>query len=317
MAWQPDIIGIGAEKSATTWAWSMLNQHSEMCMSQPKELNFFNTNFDRGTEWYRSCFRYDAATQKCGEISPLYMDSPQAAQRIASACPQSRILVMLRNPFTRTISHLFHDAQNLLGGVTYVTPEAMKEFAAKDDKYLRRSQYGRQLQPFFDHFDVSQIGVFFFEDIAADSLGTVSALYRFAGIDSAFVPEGHCEKVNASSDFRFAGFTRVLMRASQMARSFPLTRQLMEWTYHHTKLRERIIDALSVDRGRPEIVFEDVFSSDTTDMIYRDLELLDRLLPNGCPESWEGLSPAIERSNAPVQTGIELTTARESHRSAA
>ena len=50
MTWSPSVIGIGAEKSATTWAWTMLNEHPSVRMSQPKELNFFtlDENFVRG-----------------------------------------------------------------------------------------------------------------------------------------------------------------------------------------------------------------------------------------------------------------------------
>ena len=79
MTWSPDFIGIGAEKSATTWAWMILNQHPSIGMSQPKELNFFNDNADQGMDWYRRHFRYDPTSQRCGEISPLYMDHPKVA----------------------------------------------------------------------------------------------------------------------------------------------------------------------------------------------------------------------------------------------
>lgn len=303
MTWSPDFIGIGAEKSATTWAWAVLNQHPSIGMSQPKELNYFNDHFDRGPDWYRSFFRYDAAHQKCGEISPLYMDHPETARRIAEVCPASRILVMLRNPFDRAISHMFHDAQNVVGRMDHVTADMLKTFAARDDKYLRRSLYGQQLQPFFELLDPARIGVFFFEDVRHRSQELTAALYTFAGVDPAFQPAARDERINPSTDFRFVRLTKGLIRLSRAAKAFPPTRMAMQWVYRNTSFRERTIQALSVDRGRPEISFADVFTDREIDLVYNDLQLLDQLIPNGCPEFWADGSPEMPRT----QRNSELT----------
>jgi hypothetical protein len=37
-----DFIGIGAGKAGTTWVSEMLDTHPEICMSEPKELNYSN-----------------------------------------------------------------------------------------------------------------------------------------------------------------------------------------------------------------------------------------------------------------------------------
>ena len=39
---RPDFIGIGANKSGTTWVADMLQQHPEICLSEPKEVRYFN-----------------------------------------------------------------------------------------------------------------------------------------------------------------------------------------------------------------------------------------------------------------------------------
>ncbi len=286
MKWSPDFIGIGAEKSATTWAWKILNEHPSIGMSQPKELNFFNNNTERGIDWYRRHFRYDAASQKCGEISPLYMDNLKVAGRIAETFPNVRLLIMLRNPLERAMSHLFHDAHQLLGGVSHATPDNLQKLAREDEKYLRRSLYGRSLQPFFDQFPSEQLGVFYFDSLRHDSAQLKNDLYRFVGVDPDFVPLDLNERLNESTDWCSPGLARLAMRASRTAKSFPLTRVLIEWAYRHTQLRERTIQILSVKRGRPKIDFRDVFTSEQRDIVLQDLQHLSTLIPVGLPNSW-------------------------------
>lgn len=285
MTWSPKFIGIGAEKSATTWAWTMLDEHPAVCMSQPKELNYFNLdeNYRRGDTWYRQHFSTDA--ECCGEISPLYMDDDRVAGRIRDTYPHAKILVMLRNPFDRAMSHLFHDASVRYGTVAELTPDHMKSLVEKDDKYIRRSQYHAALTPFFETFPTEQIGVFFFDDVKADGLNLAQKIYALAGVDANFVPEQFNRKVNESQDLRpMAG---LVMKASKLARSFPPTRFCMEWVYRRTRIREKVIQLLMVDKGRPEITFDQVFSAATAANLQDDLTRLDELLPDGVPAKWK------------------------------
>ena len=299
MTWSPKFIGIGAEKSATTWAWTMLDEHPAVCMSQPKELNYFNLdeNYRRGDTWYRQHFSTDA--ECCGEISPLYMDDDRVAGRIRDTYPDGKILVILRNPFDRAMSHLFHDASVRYGTVAELTPEHMKSLVEKDDKYVRRSQYHAALTPFFETFASDQIGVFFFDDVKTDGLNLAQKIYGLAGVDANFVPEQFHRKVNESQDLRpMAG---MIMKVSKLARSFPPSRMCMEWVYRRTRIREKVIQLLMVDKGRPKITFEQVFSKATAADLQADLVKLDALLPNGVPPEW---------LNSLSQNDLQTTTAK-------
>lgn len=296
MAWAPAFIGIGAEKSATTWAWTMLDEHPDVCMSQPKELNYFNLdeNYARGDQWYRRHFSTDA--ECCGEISPLYMDDERVAARIHANFPQTRILVMLRDPFDRALSHLFHDASVRYGTVADLTVDHLKSLVEKDDKYIRRSCYHAALRPFLTAFDHRQMGVFFFDDVKADGLGLAQRIYRLAGVDDQFVPAEFNKKVNESQDLKpLAG---LVMGASRLARSFPPSRAALQWVYRRTRIRERMISWLMVDRGRPDFRFSDVFPQATCDLLSDDLNSLNDALPGGVPDSWQPQAPDALRRQA-------------------
>ncbi|MCA9049664.1 MAG: sulfotransferase [Planctomycetaceae bacterium] len=282
--WSPGFIGIGAEKSATTWAWSQLNAHPGIEMSQPKELNYFNQHFDRGAAWYRRHFSASPSGCLTGEISPLYMDCPFTAERIAATYPDVPLLVLLRHPLDRALSHLMHDAQNAYGGVANVTTAQLLRLAERDNKYSRRSCYAASLQPFFERFPRKQIGIFFFDDVKSDPETLLRRLYTFVGADTDFVPEAVDERINRTKDYRSVSIHRVLRGMSMTANSFPPSRAVMEWLYRNTQLRERTLDLLMVDGGRPDLTPEEVLPSEQLNAIREDLEKLSTRIE--VPAAW-------------------------------
>ena len=86
-------LGIGAQKSGTSYLARLLDQHPEIYLSEPKELNFFHTTksfhrseknevYDKGITYYESFFRNANNSQLCAEFSPNYFYCPDAAARI-------------------------------------------------------------------------------------------------------------------------------------------------------------------------------------------------------------------------------------------
>ncbi len=86
-----DFIGIGAAKSGTTWLFHCLGQHPQICLSEPKEINYFNQrgsfrNFNKNHtkpfSWYINHFRHCQANKIKGEFSPIYLYDEIAPSRI-------------------------------------------------------------------------------------------------------------------------------------------------------------------------------------------------------------------------------------------
>ena len=139
----PDFIIIGAGKSGTTSLYKYLGQHSQILLPNKKELRFFDRNFDYGYQWYLSQFpavsdRDDLCT---GEASPSYFFLPHVAQRIYNFAPQTKIIVMLRNPIKRSISDYY---QNKKSGSNYPTLEESinTEIATLEQKSEAELAYG-------------------------------------------------------------------------------------------------------------------------------------------------------------------------------
>lgn len=139
----PDFIIIGAGKSGTTSLYRYLGHHPQVLLPNKKELRFFDQNFDYGYQWYLAQFpaisdRDDLFT---GEASPGYFFCPQVAQRIYDFAPQSKIIVMLRNPVERSISDYYQHKKS--GSNCPTLEETIKtEIATLEQKSEAELAYG-------------------------------------------------------------------------------------------------------------------------------------------------------------------------------
>ena len=57
----PTMIGIGAQKCASSWVHAALGVHPQIGVSEPKEVDFFSYYYDRGYQWYETHFAHAVA----------------------------------------------------------------------------------------------------------------------------------------------------------------------------------------------------------------------------------------------------------------
>ena len=110
----PDFIIIGAQKCGTTTLFDLLEQHPLLAPSYKKEIHYFDGGLDpridtfkKGLSWYRGHFPLKSG-KLTFEASPLYLFNSLCAERIKRAVPDVKLIVLLRNPTDRAISHYFH-----------------------------------------------------------------------------------------------------------------------------------------------------------------------------------------------------------------
>ena len=111
----PDFLVIGTKRGGTTSLWRYLIQHPLVPRLFPawntKTSHYFEENWHRGEQWYRSHFPTDRRRQamerrhgappRVGEAAPLYMFHPLAPGRVHDLMPQARLIVLLRDPVER------------------------------------------------------------------------------------------------------------------------------------------------------------------------------------------------------------------------
>jgi hypothetical protein len=283
--WKPTFVGIGAQKCATTWCWQMLSQHPEICVAQPKELEFFSDNFHRGVSWYSKHFdEPDRPVQ--GEFSPLYMDHPAAANRLADMFPDIKIIAVLRNPYDRAISNLLHEIRDIDGRVATTTLERAKQLACQSERYVRRSCYAEALAPYYRRFAPTQLVVLFYEQLRSDKRTFLRTLYSAVGANPSFEPANYERVVNKTEDYVSPTLFHLIRTASRAAKSWALTQRGMEWLYRKSRLRERLLAGLAIDRGRPQLNFLNLFGLEAVSRIADDVARLEQELELTIPIEW-------------------------------
>lgn len=111
---QPNLIGVGAGRCGTTSLYQYLAAHKDVYMSPVKEINYFgirNTEKNKYGITFREYLYYfmGAESQKCiGEISPIYLGIPECASLINEKLGNIKILITIRDPIERMISHYKH-----------------------------------------------------------------------------------------------------------------------------------------------------------------------------------------------------------------
>jgi tetratricopeptide (TPR) repeat protein len=106
----PDFLIIGSHKGGTTSLFHYLSKHPQVLPTVNKEIDFFSFYFNRGNAWYLSHFPKlpNALDFLVGEASPSYLNFPDVPQRVAQLLPNTKLIVLLRNPINRAISHYYH-----------------------------------------------------------------------------------------------------------------------------------------------------------------------------------------------------------------
>jgi len=107
----PDFLIIGAQKAGTTALYAYLRRHPHVTGPPWKEVSFFDRHYARGERWYRGNFPNVLLARGAlvGEASPSYLFHPLAPERVAALVPHARLIVLLRNPVDRALSHYHHE----------------------------------------------------------------------------------------------------------------------------------------------------------------------------------------------------------------
>jgi len=158
----PSFLGIGVQKGGTTTLHTWLSDHPEVFLPQQKELHYYTLHYGNGIDWYRSHFEEAPAGALVGEITPYYVFHPRAITRSEADNPHRKLILLLRDPVQRCISHYFHARRlgleelslaHALSAETERLKDAEKQLAQdngvhkshQEHSYLSRSRYEQQL----------------------------------------------------------------------------------------------------------------------------------------------------------------------------
>ncbi len=250
----PDLLIIGAQKCGTTFLYQLLVQHPRVKSAFVKEVHYFDLNFAKGNNWYRSNFPLrmrNTRTYITGEASPYYLFHPHAAKRASMVVPDAKLIILLRNPVDRAYSHYQHQTKRVAGEaretLTFeeaieaeerVLPaevsrmlrdESYKSSSHRTRSYLSRGRYMDQLQVWSSFFQREQMFIAKSEDLFS---GTTNSLERM--LDFLEIPHWAPETYSIPNKREYTGLD-------------PLVRQRLDEYYKPHN--QRLYEYLGVDLG--------------------------------------------------------------------
>jgi hypothetical protein len=236
----PSFLVIGAAKSGTTALWAYLRQHPDVFMPDLKEPHHFAFPPDRPApafqgpgatiheavtdrSAYEALFAGAGTARAVGEASALYLYLPDAAERIATAIPEVRLVAVLRQPAERAFSSFQH-----LRRQGREPAESFEEGLAREAERIRDGwgflwryrdlgHYPAQLRRYRERVPADRLLVHLYDDLVEDPLGVVQRTYRFLGVDSGFGPD-------LSARLNVGGVPRSGWRGQLLGRGSPLRR---------------------------------------------------------------------------------------------
>jgi hypothetical protein len=158
----PNFIGIGPERTGTTWLHRVLIGHAGM-PQRVKELHFFDRHYSKGHAWYAGHFSQYPPQFRVGEITPSYFASSAARLRIANDLPECKVICTLRDPVARLYS-----LYKLMCHLGKIDQPSFELALQKDRPLAGDHRYADRLGLWMEACGRENVLVCFYDDLAAN-----------------------------------------------------------------------------------------------------------------------------------------------------
>jgi hypothetical protein len=181
----PDFVGIGTQMSGTDWWYRLIADHPAVTSRRDLPVaRHYLTHFAARSfgppqvEEYHAWFPRRAGTIT-GEWTPSYAARPWVPALLARACPEARLVLMVRDPVDRLRLGLAGTADSRDSQAGDHTAEAVE-----------RGFYAAQLRRVLEHVRADRVLTLQYERCVADPADQIAATYRFLGLDDTHRPPG-------------------------------------------------------------------------------------------------------------------------------
>lgn len=231
----PNLFVVGASKCGTTYFFSILSKHPDVCFSRVKEpLHFQRADHLSYTDAYIDLFRDCSEHQIVAEATPIYAETttfPLVPERLFAFNSMAQVILLVRNPKDRLLSVW---KQALSTGhhrrLTYYAakmPERFEEALFAYPPMVEATRYWTHLQAYRAVFSDDQIKVVFFEDLVSDPDSVVRDVCEFLAIDPGFRFDfGAARKNESTGKVRYQPIVQYLVQnriVQTIHRIIPLT----------------------------------------------------------------------------------------------
>ena len=204
----PDLIVIGVVRSGTTSLYHYLSQHPSVVKSAYDELGYFDSNYKLGLNWYKSFFPSIFEKKKVMQknkkfmtydVTPFYIYHEKAPERIHQILPNSKLIIILRNPVDRSYSNYFlgnqkknfeeiiADEKKILNKINKNNVDEYYNFV--HTSMLARGFYAEQLENWYKSFSKDQILIIKSEEFATDTNKIMNNIFDFLELPHYDIPD--------------------------------------------------------------------------------------------------------------------------------
>ena len=206
-----DFVCVGAPKAGTTSLHAALSQHPDLFLPHGKEILFWPDDFslDHWGHFVQKYYDHERIQKRLsrgdpiriGWVNPRFWLDPRFPQKLHQIFPDVQILILLRNPLKRLISHYLEHLS--LGDYLFDFQEFMKMamdpvmrarareshrfFIAGVPEYkpayiFEASLYAEKVKAYRETFGPERVHVFILEEVAADSVSFLMEIQRILGL---------------------------------------------------------------------------------------------------------------------------------------
>ena len=196
---QVNFFIVGAPKSGTTSLYNYLNQHHSISMSSIKEPNYFSsseiieqklyykTKPVSDLKKYHELFDFNNDSCLYGEASVSYLYYSDVASKICYYNEKAKIIVILRDPVERAISHYNMDKR--LGFVkenlsSILDNASLKNHILYYQQYIQLGFYYSQVKKYIDVFGKENVCVMLYDDLKKDNVKFTNEILDFLQLDA-------------------------------------------------------------------------------------------------------------------------------------
>ncbi|WP_319762943.1 sulfotransferase domain-containing protein [Maridesulfovibrio sp.] len=280
---KPDFIYAGVSRCGSTWIYKALDEHPDVFVPPAKDTEFFNSNFEKGMDWYYNFFSEGKDNAAVGEVSDDYYLFESSVNRIYEQLPDCKIIFCIREPVSRMTSNMYFikrfkpDVQ--IEELLHV-PEEYDYYNLLHSCSIDTVNYYSKLKPYFDVFPKEQILVLFFDELKADPDSFIRRIYDFIGVDGDFKPAILSQRSNAAKQARFAMLSNFAFLAARWMKKAGFANMVGKLKSNWL-LRKVLFRGLESKSDLPLETQKKIYAC-----VQDELEQLPALIGRDLPEEW-------------------------------
>lgn len=227
----PNLFVAGVPKAGTTSLFHYLALHPDVFPSSRKEPGFFHPfkikDMDKNLEAYKKFFTGHSGQRYVMEATPGYFyGGKESADAINNFSPESKIIIVLRNPVQRLFS--FYKYKKSLGHIdgnlnfgSYINEckKVSDNQSIKKENYdfwaIVGGNYASLLTEWYNVFG-NRLKVFFFDDMVKDEPKFIEEICKWLDLDKSEIDDSRTKVQNKSMIYRSKGLQRVATSFDRM-----------------------------------------------------------------------------------------------------